>query len=155
MQSTPLKRQAVLAIFGTQAGTKLLNMLNTCCSSQPAIKIAFNALCNEIDPVTDIQTYNVTASATYNTNIPGYTTLIGYVSTAPFPDWTQVSNEVLDNLDVSNALIEVKNITANSPVFFANLVFNKELTVGTYYAMVTDNRGNYSNLLTFTIPNCS
>ena len=150
----PLKREAVLAIFGTQAGTKLLNMLGACCGSQPAIQIAVNATCAGVDPKSGEQTYNVTASATYNTSIPGITSLFGYFSSQPYPNWSNVTTAVLNNFNLNEASIFVGNITANVPVVLANLTGVK-LTAGTYFFMLTDNRGNYSNLLTVTVPNCA
>ena len=154
MQSTPLKREAVLAIFGTQAGTKLLNMLGTCCNSQPAIQIAFSATCAGLDPKTGEQTYNVTASATYSTNIPGITSLFGYFSTQPFSNWTNVTSDTLNNLNIKEATIFVSNIVAGVPIVLASLTGVK-LNAGSYFFMLTDNRGNYSNLLTVTVPNCA
>jgi len=153
MQSTPLKREAVLAIFGTQAGTKLLNLLGACCGSQPAIQIAFTATCAGIDPKTGEQTYNVTASATYSSSIAGTTSLFGYFSTMPFPNWANITSDTLNNLNIKEGTIFVGSITAGVPVVLANLTGVK-LTAGTYYFEVTDNRGNYSNLLTVTVPTC-
>jgi hypothetical protein len=152
--SMPLKREAVLAIFGTQAGTKLLNLLGACCGSQPAIQIAFNATCAGVDPKTGEQTYNVTASATYNTSIPGITSLFGYFSTQPYPNWSNITSAVLSNFNLNEGSIFVTNIVAGVPCVLANLTGVK-LTAGNYYFMVTDNRGNYSNLLTVTVPNCA
>ncbi len=153
MQSTPLKREAVLAIFGTQAGNKLFNLLGTCCNSQPAIQIAFNATCAGIDKATGEQTYNVTASAIYNTSIPGITSLFGYFSNAPFPNWSNVTSDTLNNLNIKEATIFVSNIVAGVPIVLASLTGVK-LNAGSYFFMLTDNRGSYSNLLTVTVPTC-
>ena len=149
----PLKREAVLALFGTQAGTKLLNLLGACCGSQPAIQIAFNATCAGLDLKTGEQTYNITASAIYNITIPGITTLIGYFSTQPFPVLTNVTSDTLNNLNIKEGTIFVSDIAAGVPCVLANLTGVK-LTAGTYYFEVTDNRGNFSNLLAVTVPNC-
>ena len=153
MQGIPLNKNAVLAIFGTNAGNKLLNLLGACCGAQPAIQIAFTATCAGVDPKSGEQTYNVTASATYNINISGYTTLIGYFSTQPFPNWTSITSDTLNNLNLKEGTIFVGNITANVPVVFANLT-GVNLNAGNYYFMVTDNRGNYATPLTVAVPNC-
>jgi hypothetical protein len=152
MEQIPLKKQAVLAIFGTSFGTKLLNSLNDCC--QPNVSISFSVTCAGVDPKSGEQTYNVTASATYSSTIPGITTLIGYFSTQPFPNWTNITSDTLNNLNIKEGAIFVNNIAAGVPCVLANLTGVK-LTAGNYYFMVTDNRGNYSNLLTVTVPNCA
>jgi len=151
MEQISLKKQAVLAIFGTNFGTKLLNSLNDCC--QPNINLNFTATCAGTDPKTGEQTYNVTASATYSSTIPGITTLIGYFSTQPYPNWTNVTSDTLNNLNIKEGTIFVNNILAGVPCVLANLTGVK-LTAGTYYFMVTDNRSNYSNALIVTVPNC-
>jgi len=150
MQSQ-LKKQPILALFGEFYGTKLINQLNTCCSS-PAILISLTATCGGINPSGN-QTYNVTATATYNTTINGYTSLVGYLSNAPFPDFTNVTNSTLANLNISTAAIFVGNIQAGKPVVMANLT-DVNLNAGTIYGMVTDNRGNYSNQLAINLPIC-
>ena len=147
-----IKKPAVTAIFGEYYGNKLINSLNNCCSS-PAISINMTATCGEVDPKSGNQTYNINASATYNTSIQGYTTLIGYFSSQQFTNWTAVTNDTLDNLKLNSGSIVVSNITANTPIVLANLV-SKNMTPGTYYALVTDNKGNYSNYLTVNIPDC-
>ena len=152
MEQIPLKKQAVLSIFGTKLGTKLLNSLNDCC--QPNINLTFTATCAGIDPITGDQTYDVKASATYNTNIAGYTTLIGYVSNQPFPDWTNVTSDTLNNLNITDGTIFVSNIEAGVPCVVANLT-GVNLTAGDFYFMITDNRGNFAAPLTVSIPNCA
>jgi len=117
MEQIPLKKQAVLAIFGTNLGTKLINSLNDCC--QPSISISFSATCAGIDKATGEQTYDVTASATYSSTISGITTLIGYFSTQPYPNWTNVTSDTLNNLNIKEGTIFVSNITANVPVVLA------------------------------------
>ena len=154
MQGIPLNKNALFSILGTNLGGKLLNLLGACCGSQPAIQIALNATCGAIDPKTGNQSYNVTATASYNISIPGYTTLIGYLSNEPLPNWTAVTNATLDNLNLNTGTIIVNNIVAGAPVVSANLTANKGLTAGTYWALLTDNHGNFSNMLTVIIPNC-
>ena len=151
MQNVPLNKNALFSILGTNLGGKLLVMLNDCC--KPNIALAFTATCAGTDPKSGNPTYNVTASATYNINLQGYTTLIGYFSSQPFPNWTSVTSDTLNNLNLKEGTIFVGNITANVPVVFANLTGVK-LTAGNYYFMVTDNRSNYATPLTVTVPNC-
>jgi len=136
-------------IFGEFYGKKLIRLLRDCC--QPHILIKMCAICAGLN-ASGVQQYNVTASATYNMNVSGYTTLIGYLSANPFTNWTNVTTDTLNNLNIKEGTIFVGAITANVPVVSANvtLTFNP----GTYYAMVTDNRGNYSNMLAITFPNC-
>jgi hypothetical protein len=155
MESIPLKRETVLAIFGTRAGTKLLNFLNTCCQAAPAIQISVTATCAGNDGNGN-PTYNITASATYNVSIAGYTTLIGYLSPQPFPDMSSVTDATLNNYSVANATLFVENIIAGKPAVLANLVSGGGgITPGTYYAMVTDTRGNFTTPISFTVPSCS
>jgi hypothetical protein len=100
-----------------------------------------------------VQQYNVTASATYNMNVSGYTTLIGYLSNQPLPNWINVTNDTLNNLTLKEGTIFVGPITANVPIVSANITV-ANFNPGTYYAMVTDNRGNYAAPITINFPNC-
>ena len=151
MESIPLKKDAVLAVFGTRAGTKLLNFLNDCC--QPTITLSCVASCAGLDSSGN-PTYNLVASVTYSTSISGYTSLIGYVSNEPFPNWGNVTNVSLNNLGLNEATIFVNNIVAGVPCVMANLSGVDGIAPGTYYAMVTDNRGNYATPISFSFPAC-
>ena len=148
-----INQSVVYSTFGEYYGKKLIGFLSECC--QPRILIKVCATCAGLNP-SGVQQYNVSATATYNTNIKGATSLIGYLSTnGPFPNWNNVTNSTLDNSNFLNATIFVNNITANVPAVSANLTVNQNaFSPGTYYAFVSDNRGNYSNLLAFNIPNC-
>ena len=57
-------------------------------------------------------------------------------------------------LNIKEATIFVSNIVAGVPIVLASLTGVK-LNAGSYFFMLTDNRGNYSNLLTVTVPNCA
>ena len=129
----------------------LLNSLNQCC--KPNISLSCTATCAGLDSSGNA-TYNIVASATYNISIAGYTSLIGYISSQPFPDMTKLTDTTLNNLNIASATIFVNNIAAGSPCVMANLSAVDGMTPGTYYAMVTDNRGNYASPMTITFPNC-
>lgn len=152
MTSIPLKRDAVISMFGTRAGNKLLQFLINCCQTEPAITLTFNATCAGLD-TNGNPTYNVVASATYNVNITGYTTLFGYFSNQPFPNWTNITPATINNLNINEGNLFVNNIVASIPCVLANIVVNN-LNPGTYYGMVTDNRGNYATPVTITLPAC-
>ena len=147
---TPLSRNLIYPIFGEYYGNKLIRFLSDCC--QPRILIAVCATCAGLNP-SGVQQYQITASATYNISISGITSLLGYLSPQPFPNWSAVSNSTFNNLNLGSASIFVGPISANVPVVAANIT-TSAFSSGTYYAMVTDNRGNYSNLLQINFPNC-
>ena len=108
-----INQVVVNSIFGDHYGKKLIGFLSECC--QPRILLKVCATCAGLNP-SGVQQYNLTASATYNINIKGSTSLIGYLSTnGPFPNWTNVTNSTLDNSNFLNATIFVNNITANVP----------------------------------------
>jgi|GEM_PF-3908675 hypothetical protein len=137
-------------IFGEFYGKKLMRLLSDCC--QPHILIKMCATCAGLN-ASGVQQYNVTASATYNMNVSGYTTLIGYLSNQPLPNWINVTNDTLNNLTLKEGTIFVGPITANVPIVSANITV-ANFNPGTYYAMVTDNRGNYAAPITINFPNC-
>ena len=147
---TPLSKNLIFPIFGEFYGNKLIRLLSDCC--QPHILIKACATCAGLDP-SGVQQYKVTASATYNMNVTGTTSLFGYFSNQPIPDWTNVTNDTLDNLNLNEGTIFLGPITANVPIVSANLI-TKNMNPGTAYAMVTDNRGNYSNMLVINFPDC-
>ena len=151
MEQIPLKRQAVLSIFGTKLGNKLLNSLNECC--QPNITLSCTVSCAGFDSGGN-PTYNLVASVTYSTSISGYTSLIGYVSNEPFPVWTNVTSNTLNTFNLNEGTIFVADIVAGVPCVMATLSTVDGISSGTYYVMVTDNRGNYASPITITFPTC-
>ncbi len=151
MQSQ-IKKQPILALFGQKYGTQLINSLTSCCPSTPAISLTFNATCAGYDDKGNL-TYNVTATATYNQSISGYTTLTGFFADQPIPNWTNVTTAVLDNFNMFEQSIFVPDIQAGIPCVVAHLQI-KHMTAGTYYGMVSDNRGNFATPITITFPEC-
>ena len=154
MESTPLKRQTVLAIFGTYLGTKLLNSLTGCCS-QPNILLSYTAACAGFDSFGN-PIYNLAGSIAYNISIPGYTALTYIFSTQPFPNaaTTVILPPSVPPKPSDTGTFIVGAVTAGAAVFFENLIVGNT-TPGNYYIMVTDNRGNYSVPVTVIFPNCS
>ena len=147
-----IKKQQVYSIFGNYFGNKLINSLTNCCPSTPSISLTFNASCDGYDDKGNL-TYNVMASATYNQSISGNTTITGFFSDQPIPNWTTVTSAVLDNFNMFEQSIFVPDIQAGIPCVVANLQI-KHMNPGTYYGMVTDNRGNYAAPITITFPVC-
>ena len=143
MQSIPLKRDAVISMFGTRAGNKLLQFLLNCCQTEPAITLSFNATCAGFD-ANGNPTYNVVISVTYNVSISGYTALNYYISTQPFTDAT---------LPQQTGSIVIDSITAGVPVVVENMVENNA-SPGSYYVVLIDNRHNYSLPTIITYPTC-
>lgn len=107
MQNIPIKREAVLAIFGNNFGKKLLNWLNPC---NPSFCEAVNA-CNASQPFNigiDIECAGkgelaITFSTTYNINIAGFTSLQYFQSSidptiSPIILTSKFASEVIFNI---------------------------------------------------------
>jgi len=153
MESRPLKRQAVLTLFGTSLGTKLLNFLSDCCS-EPNILLTYNATCAGYDSFGN-PIYNLTGSIAYNISIPGYTSLTYIFSTQPFPNaaTTIILPPGIPPKPTDTGTFIIGAITAGVPVFVEDITIG-DTTPGIYYLMVTDNRGNYSVPVTVDFPKC-
>jgi len=154
MKSMPLKRQAVLTLFGTYLGTKLLNFLSDCCS-EPNILLSYAATCAGYDSLGN-PTYEVLASIIYNKSIPGYTAMTYYFSTQPFPNapTTIILPPGIPPKTTDTGTFIVGAITPGVPVFVEDITIGNTAP-GIYYLMVTDNRGNYSAPVTVSFPNCA
>lgn len=146
---TQLKKQAVLALFGSDSGTKLINWLNPCCpafceavtdcnASQP-FAIGANLQCIPTEQM------NVTLSVTYNQNITGITS-VDFIATTTDP----TIGPTLVNDTFSGLLIP----SATSGVTYTASFITGSGTGQTRYIIGVDSHGNYSNVLTVVIPSC-
>jgi len=140
MLEASLKREAVLSLFGTKMGTKLLNFLNVCC--QQSFTIGITVACSPADPLG-----NAVASFTvlYDNNVPGLTSITYFASNEPFDGNLMMVKDKF-------AFGVVQDVVGGK-TYESTLRITSSLSQ-IVYIIAVDSHGNYSNQIALPLVVC-